>query len=676
MILKSASIKNFRSIKSLEVTFDVQTAILGGNGSGKSTILKAIDRFYSASSGVDLDDFFGKNPAEAIEIGLTFKDLMPSEKQLFASRIHNEELSVVRVFEAGLEKGNGRYFGFKLQNPDFREVRATTALGEKRKVYALLRANAALGLEAVAAGGEIESQLEAWEAANPDKCQIERDDGQFFGFSNVARGQLQKATSFVFIPAVRDALADSQDSRGTVVAKLMELVVRNAIQQRPKFKRWQEQIAKDYTELTSPEAMPELGALSAVLSKTLKIFYNQAGVDLKWKDAPEFNIPLPTADMWLDDDGFAGPVDRKGHGLQRALVLTLLQHLAKASQPLPLIDEAKGDAVEQAEEVKVNVAPPLPGLILAIEEPELYQHPTKQRHFARILTELSANGLEGVATQMQVIFASHSSYFISMDRFQEIRIARKRAIEGVKFKECVLDFATLDDVNIRNEQAFLKEPGTWKAKDLAGKLHVLDQDLSEGFFADLVVLVEGVSDRAALYGVAQMLNMDFEANGIAIVVAGGKDNVDKVAPVFQVFNIPIFLLWDCDKPEDDAKKEAQRVAQNHALQRRAGTPELQLKKDATFLGPQHACFAVTLEETMKAEFGAEAYQEELMRARRIFELQKNDPQKSPYVMASIISELQKKGLVSATLNQIVEKIFELHRTSRAAADKAVGPRRD
>lgn len=667
MILRSASIKNFRSIKDLKVDFRNQTAILGSNGSGKSSILKAIDKFYSSSSGIELDDFFGKNPEAPIEIGLTFRDLTASETQLFAGRIHNDELSVVRVFEAGLEKGNGRYFGFKLQCPAFTEVRDASGATDKRRAYDALRSNDQFNaLQAVKAAGEIEAHLQDWEASHQAECQISRDDGQFFGFTNVAQGKLQRATSFVFIPAVRDALADSQDARGAVVAKLMELVVRNAVQRRPAFKKWQEQIAKEYSEHTSPDAMPELAELSGVLSKTLKVFYNEAGVDLRWKDAPEFSVPLPVADMLLDDDGFAGPVDRKGHGLQRALVLTLLQHLAKASQPTAVIEgEAAPQSEAEAEEAGWKPPPPLPGLILAIEEPELYQHPTKQRHFARILTELSSNGLEGVAAQMQVIFASHSSYFISMDRFEEIRIARKRAIEGLKFKECVLDAATLEDVNTLNESAFEKPRGTWKASDLSGKLHVLSPDISEGFFADLVVLVEGVSDRAALVGVAQALGLDFEANGIAVVVAGGKDNVDKVAPVFQVFNIPTFILWDCDSPvQNEPKKEAQRVAQNFALQRRAGVKG-QLVTDSTNIGEKHACFAVDLESTLSSEFGDAAYQEELKNAREQFELQKNDPQKSPYAMTSIVSNLQAKSLSSPTLEGIVRQIFELRRQGKA-----------
>ena len=38
----------------------------------------------------------------------------------------------------------------------------------------------------------------------------------------------------------------------------------------------------------------------------------------------------------------------------------------------------------------------MPGLILGIEEPELYQHPSRQRHLARILWGLSQGEIPGV----------------------------------------------------------------------------------------------------------------------------------------------------------------------------------------------------------------------------------------------------------------------------------------
>src|ERR1039458_4357124 len=94
MILKNAHIKNFRSLRDVSVSFQNQTAILGGNGAGKSTILKALDRFYGPSTTVALDDFFGNDVDAPIEIGLTFTDLNDAEREIFGSRIVSNELNV------------------------------------------------------------------------------------------------------------------------------------------------------------------------------------------------------------------------------------------------------------------------------------------------------------------------------------------------------------------------------------------------------------------------------------------------------------------------------------------------------------------------------------------------------------------------------------------------------
>ena len=466
MILKRAHIKNFRSLRDCEVEFGDHTSIVGANGAGKSTILRAIERFYSQNSTLSLDDFFGGSTSQPIEIELTFTDLNEDETEQFESRLHGGELSVVRIFDPKAGKQSGKYFGRTMQHPPFAGIRSATGATEKRAAYNALReAPNYATLPAVTGAGQIDAHLQAWEDVHPTEMELTLDDGQFLGFTNVGRGSLQRHTKFVFIPAVREASADAQDGKGAVVAELMELVVRSAIEKRAEIRNFQAEITQRYKDMTSPENLTELGELSESLTTTLKRLYLDAAVNLKWREASDFSLPLPLADVLLDDDGFEGPVDRKGHGLQRALILTLLQHLAHASatathakeaeeakaalladevEAFPPIDEAQvaSDAEEaqappSAQEVQVvdegegsAVPAPfvLPGLILAIEEPELYQHPTKQRHFAKVLYDLSAGALPGVAARTQVMFASHSSLFVSAERFDEIRLARRRAV--------------------------------------------------------------------------------------------------------------------------------------------------------------------------------------------------------------------------------------------------------
>src|SRR3546814_11996100 len=86
-----------------------------------------------------------------------------------------------------------------------------------------------------------------------------------------------------------------------------------------------------YQALVSADNMPELGALAGTLTADLRGLYQDAEVSLNWREIGEMPVPLPMADVFLKDDGFGGPVDRQGHGLQRAFIFPLPQHPARRS---------------------------------------------------------------------------------------------------------------------------------------------------------------------------------------------------------------------------------------------------------------------------------------------------------------------------------------------------------
>ncbi|MCV0387079.1 MAG: ATP-dependent endonuclease [Nitrobacter sp.] len=674
MILKRISVRNFRSIRDITLDVGSQTAIVGGNGAGKSTVLRAIEKFYGSSSIVEADDFFGRQVNDPIEIELTFTSFNDVEKELFNSRIHDDEMTVVRIFEVGGGKSNGRYFGMTPQHPAFAAIRAASGATQQRAEYKSLRdqGGAFAALPNVTKADQIWPALAEFEAKNAGDCELLRDDGQFFGFTNVAKGALQKATSFVFIPAVRDASADALDTRGAVIAKLLELVVKSAIQRRKEIQEFQSKITAEYRELTDPEKLYELGHLSEDLTDTLQVFYREAAVSLSWRSAQDFVVPLPTAEVLLDDDGFQGPVDKKGHGLQRAFILTLLQHLAKATSAeaetalaSPRVAETleasqPETAVHAPESVDKKSPDPytLPGLILAIEEPELYQHPTKQRHFAKVLTQLSSGELLGVATRTQILFATHSSLFVSMDRFEEVCLARRNPVAGSSHKECSLTSSQLSAVASRMEAAYGKPPGTFTAESLKARLHIINSEIAEGFFADAVVLVEGVSDRAAIIATATIMGVDFEALGVAILPVDGKTNLDRPAAIFKELKIPTYIIWDCDKGD--------HKDQNNALQMLSGEEATSVKGACKNVTNQYACFENVLEDVLKAEIGAEIYQAELDEAKARYGLTKNDEAiKIPAIMVEVLSAAKEKGAKSATLMTIVDRIVALRRANKA-----------
>lgn len=99
---------------------------------------------------------------------------------------------------------------------------------------------------------------------------------------------------------------------------------------------------------------------------------------------------MPAANIKLIEDEYPSSVERTGHGLQRAFILTMLQHLAIAqSRP----EEEKDDKDKTINESTGRESPlKVPNLIIGIEEPELYQHPNRQRHLANILEKLATGG--------------------------------------------------------------------------------------------------------------------------------------------------------------------------------------------------------------------------------------------------------------------------------------------
>ncbi len=651
MRVKRAMIKNFRSLRDVSIEFGQQTALVGGNGAGKSSVLRAVELFYAASLASIRDiDFY--DASEPIEIALTFSNFTTEETELFASRISGDEMTVVRTIEANGGRSNGRYFGMTQGHVGFDQINKLSGAPKKTAFNDLCGSGIYSDLEKVGRIDEIDESIASWTAKHPEQCSLVRDNGQFFGFSNVGRGALQKATSFVLIPAIRDAGADAQDGKNTPVGQLMELIVRSAIQSRSDIKAFQKEISERYAALTDPKNLPELGGLADAVTDTLTQLYSDVAVTLSWKATEAFGVPLPGADVGLKDEDVETPVDRAGHGLQRAFIIALLQHLARARAT-----ETNSDG-EPNSSAPSSVEPAsLPGLILAIEEPELYQHPTKQRHLAQVLTDLSRDIIPGMATSTQLMFATHSPYFVAMERFDEIRIVRRIKLADRPRRES--DCSAADYLKICEiiENANGEPAGTFSPTTIRPRLHIMNSELSEGFFAKAVVLVEGTSDRAALMAVASQVGADFEAAGIAILPVGGKENLDKPWAVFSSLGIPTYVIWDSDINERNNAEKHKKS--NRALQRLVGSPGAHADFPMA-ISDKFACFEDKLETTLKGELTEALFNRLATDRANHYGLRKpSHAAKNPAVMTDIMRLAADAGASSPTLNEIIRRVFLL-----------------
>ena len=540
MILHSVDVKNFRSILKETMLFDSATALVGANGTGKSSFLHALNIFYLPNPKVESHDFYNGDTSNELTIAVTFRDLSAEAKQLFSAYLQDDKLTVERVFIHKDGKISHKYHGASLQIDDFQSARSALTVKDRGKTAkeayeGLRRRTEYSSLPAWASITQATQALAEWETADPDKCSRTRDDGQFFGFEEVAQGYLGRFTKFLFIPAVREAADDASEGRNSVFTSLIDLVVRSILAQKQELQQLKKTTQEQYEKILDPANLIELEVLEKRITGTLKTYVPTASVEMEWLPLTELDLPLPRANVKLVEDGYASPVSLTGHGLQRAFILTMLQHLALA-QNAPIVPRNPAETPPPTPTAEISLQLPttetpsqasaeekLPSLVLAIEEPELFQHPNRQRHLATIFQTLASGSTPGVAKTTQIVLATHSPLFIAIDRVAQIRLLRKHANGENKpriTKVVCTDLERLANVvwaiNGKPEPAFT-------GMTLLPRLKALMTPwMSEGFFADVAVLVEGEDDRAAVLGVGAALGHDLESMGCSVIPCGGR----------------------------------------------------------------------------------------------------------------------------------------------------------
>lgn len=560
------------------------------------------------------------------------------EKKLFQKYVEGEEITVEKELRWPPGKGSQRYCGTSLQNPEFQDFRSAKG-ADLRKQYDQLRSTDKYStFPPYTNQYDAEKILSNWEQANSDQCKRQRDDGQFFGFKEVGEAHLERYTKFLFVPAVRDASEDAIESRGSVISEIMDIVVRSTLAQRKEIMEFKEDAQRRYKEIFEPSKLRELQSLEKDLSSTLQMYVPDSNVNLSWKEATGFDIPMPVADIRLVEDDYSSPVGYTGHGLQRSFILTMLQYLALA--------ESSSEIEAESAETPITI----PNLIIGIEEPELYQHPNRQRHLSKVLMKLSAEGIRGVVTKIQVIYSTHSPLFVDLERFEQVRLFKKEKREKGMPRQTRIFYTTFEEIARLIEKADNKPKGTYTGETLRPRLRSLMTPwLNEGFFANLVVLVEGTEDAAAIIGTAISMGLNLESKGISVIPCMGKSCLDRPIAIFKSLQIPIFAVWDSDYKEKDATPE-----DNHRLLRLFNN---EIEDWPEMVTDRFACFKSNLMDRFREEIGEEFFDKALSDCCTHFGISKKTYAiKDPRVIPYIIQEAKKQGKANTTLEGIVSRI--------------------
>lgn len=180
-------------------------------------------------------------------------------------------------------------------------------------------------------------------------------------------------------------------------------------------------------------------------------------------------------------------------------------------------------------------------LFLVLDEPEIHQHPYRQRslikkieglvdnknqEFLNLLKELfDIDGLTG-----QIFIATHSPNILLNDYRQFIRFHRNRGNNNL--------LEVVSGMNIAIEDKLYK--------------HMLHNFiyLKEAMFSKCIIFVEGDTENGAIPVFAKRMDCDMDERGIGVIKLDGADSVKRCMKLYKEFGIESIAIIDKDKKND------------------------------------------------------------------------------------------------------------------------------
>lgn len=227
------------------------------------------------------------------------------------------------------------------------------------------------------------------------------------------------------------------------------------------------------------------------------------------------------------------------------------------------------------------------GLIFILDEPEAHLHPLAQKWLAKKMFKMAEDGL-------QIVITSHSPYFINLNYLEGVNLIRK-----VSGSTSIINHNSTSLYNhclkTGSNSIKTKEETIIPFYANNSTSHILS-----GFFANKIILVEGLTEELSLPVYFERLQFDPTEFGIEILGVSGKGNLAKWWRLFTLYKIPTFICFDNDHKNDELgtkRKDALKTIgiKDDELEKILGYRNLVIT--------DHFCvFGIDFEKTMRSIF--------------------------------------------------------------------------
>lgn len=367
MRISRLQIKNFRSLKSLDIELPQIFALVGPNNSGKSNILLALYRVF-ARDWVTVKNFSENDIyCRDSDLDISIKASLSPPPQYKAFK-YADPVDVPRIgfeysrYKVGEKKGQRRLEQTcsKLDGGVIKVLKEAPRKGKAHKYQPL-----------VGIPSDVRDQIPLI----------------YIGTHRPIKDHLPAARNSLLRPLLEDIDRDLHDP-GNLVTIRNEKGEEVQIPRAERYRALMDEIlallrTDEFSALEKTikdEALRQLGFDPVADTDALDFFFSPF-------DTMDFYRSL---DLCVREGDFVVSATELGEGVQNALVLAILQAFeARRKQ----------------------------GAILLIEEPEMFLHPQKQRSLNKTLREIGKTN--------QVIYTTHSPHFVSVPDYDEVLIVRK-----------------------------------------------------------------------------------------------------------------------------------------------------------------------------------------------------------------------------------------------------------
>lgn len=367
MKIKNLSVRNFRSLRVLDIDLPQACVLVGPNNSGKSNILQAIHRVvgrdWVSATSFSEDDVYSHDPSLDISVAVTLDPPISyfPFKTGGATTIDSLKYQYTR-YKVGASKGERRLDQSFLDSKgkDAMVLAKVPKKGESHQYKPLTtlppEVREQIPLIYIGAHRSLKDQLPSTKGS-------------------LLRLLLEDVNTDFHDPSQTVAVMDkdgneSQVARSEHFSRLMLSAMRLLRTDQL------EKLERDIKD----GALRQLGFDPVTDAHRLDFFFAPF-------DSMNFYKSL---DLRVKEEGFEMRASELGEGFQNVIVLAILQ------------------AFEQRRKK---------GAIILIEEPEMFLHPQMQRSLYRTLRRLSESN--------QVIYTTHSPHLISIPEYEEVLLVRK-----------------------------------------------------------------------------------------------------------------------------------------------------------------------------------------------------------------------------------------------------------